>query len=907
MHTTEFLEKIIIILEKNKVDQRIISPLIELQEAAFPISIPDFLTLLLDVKNIPVGGRSLLFLLADLPNGLEIVNDLLTDDELLSYPDYIPTIFSQLFKAPDIYTLMIFRNLLKIMSIYSTRFVSALLAQILTGPETNTSGIFWLAKMGSPGIKILRSLLSNMPNSLFLLRKDFLPTLLANIPSGPDAGTSALYWLMKNTMGIEILQRYLVKAKKTFKASLLSHPDFMRILLTPPPKHSDAQQMYSGLCLLMQNSLGCNLVKSLLDDRSLKARLLCQPDLLSILLEKIPRVTGTSTSLLYFISSESQYFEILQELVTCATFEALTPERQHELLSTLLVRNTGNLYNNHCSALGNLIRYPAGIKKLSHLMTSTLFKNGLLSHPDFLASLLARPDSNSYIYTALYSLIDPKGDYEILQSLLADEAFKANLLSQPEFLSTLLARPAQGDSALLSMMANEKGIQILNSLMTIESFKTNLFSHPSFLNTVTNIRSDGAVILNAPTIDFLVLYPEGNEIVRRILSNVDVLRGWIGNAYFLTIIMSRPQLVAIFWEALLIEHDMNASTSTLSLLLETPKGNQMVKRLMEAPTTKMAVITYLGLPEHEHHLDWLFTSEAGRSLFAILLRHHRQQLLQTNSLSPQHLFNQPQIKQLIRMGQIDPNLFLFLAATGACEKEFIDGLANPAFSLWATTAKGYSLFDVISTSLLDEETKSRRKQYLLNAIQRYSDQVSDTNFVVHLNNLGTIHTQPPDDATPPSLPDAIAVTYTIDGLNDADIQSFNQHIQWILNQHPLHAYHAAFQALALNEIIRNKDDYPVVLGELKKLCAWMNHYVIHHLPIPEPFPEWANSFKACDDGVLDTFVEMFNEFSNQPALATYLQRVQSDINARYNRLFATPRNLEVHIRCAPWKAESRGA
>ena len=747
MHPEKHLEKIIPLLEQKRADFNHILILKELKDHGTSISIPQFMTALQMTHDLYPESKSVLDFLSEWTEGRKIIFDLLTDSELLSHPSFLPKIMAHLSRRQSLNTSTIFASLRASKSFYTPSFVSSLLVQISSGPFANTSGLFWLAKNGLHGIRIIRTLLSKTSKSQLLYRDEFLSTLLAQIPSGPDTNTSALSWLLVHPLGIKILRHQLQIARKSFKTSLLSHPNFLSTLL--PPLASTPEDIEQG------------------------------------------------------------------------------PSR-------------------------------------------------------------------------LDWLLEPSGEYEALQGLLAIDSVNPILLSHPDFLLALLTKRTIDQnphiSPLVLMMSSFTGIKILRGLLANPTFIADFLSHPSLLNSLLVVNVDGFDYFSTSVLDILVLFPEGMEVLQHLLTNSALLQACVYNSEFIGFITNKPQTLTVFCEALLANHRINGSASVLSMLLETSYRSLVVKQLMENPATKAAILNHFFLSNPDLQLDWLFTNEAGFSLFTDLLRHHRLELLQgISSSSPRKLFNQPQIRQLIRMGQIDPNLFLFILATGSSDAEFVAGLENKTFSLWATTARGYSLSDVIDASSLDEDTKSRRKQHLSDALQRYTRRISDTNFIIHPHNLGTVHSQPPDDALPPSLPEAVPAEFTIDGLLDIEIQSFTQHIHWILHQPSLKAYHEAFSALWLNTTIRNSTDFPVISNQLKTLCAWMNHYVLNELPIPEPYPDWIDSLKLCDDGVTNTFGEMFNEFSNQPALATYLQQVQSDTIARYNALFSTPSNVEVHI------------
>ena len=858
---------------------------------------------------------------------------------------------------------------------YTPHFVAALLSQVSVGPDTKPSALFYLAKNNGSsnkknkaiGTKILRSLLNNLTKKELLNKPEFLTRLFEQVSNGPDAKTSALYWLLRSEMGIAILARQLTIGTERFQKKIASNPCFLDALLAQPSS-SSATKGHTGLYSLIEDERGCEILQNLLADKVFKQKLLTHPDFMPALLEKIQVEPDRNSSAFHQLSLTKKGIEILLDLLTDIPFETFPPDTLTHFINTLLL--TPQNYTMRASTLYNLVSVDPekGIKLLRNMLTSVLFKSSLLAQPDFINALLSQINKiGPYYPPVLWCLITSPEGIELLTLLLADETFKRNFTLHSDFLISLLTRRpakqlnAKYTSGLTNLAEYPVGIQLLQNLLASEAFKTKLIFHPGFIPALISrtFVNQSTTFELMPWLDFLVNGPEGLEIFRGLLTNdkfktqlfshpeflpsllvqhptglqgversafaslaanpvgveiahimlkdVSFVRSCITNKEFVKLITFHPQILTLFCRAVLIEFPRVAPigppTSLFCELLETPKGYQIVKHLMDNPLAKTAVLNHLGLSRQEPSLYWLFASESGFLLFTSLLRHHQQYLLLASDLTPQTLFQHPRVSLLIRMGQINPDLFLFIAATGPSDEAFISCLANPIFSPWATTAKGRSLLDVINTSSLDEDTKTRRKQYLSDAFQRYSSQISDGNFVVHLNRLGSLHTQPPDGASPPQLPEAVVPSYQIDGVSVTDTQSFIQHIQWILNQPVFRAYHDAFVALASNQTIRNPIDYSEVLSQLKTLCAWMNHYVLNGLPIPEPYPEWTESFALCDDGVLNTFGEMFNEFSNQPALATYLQQVQSDTSSRYNRLFFTPSNLEVHVPKSAIQAE----
>ena len=508
-----------------------------------------------------------------------------------------------------------------------------------------------------------------------------------------------------------------------------------------------------------------------------------------------------------------------------------------------------------------------------------------LSIEEFLNVLLRiQIDYQGSAFTVLYLLSKDSEGLDILTDLLLEPGFKEQLIADRDLLLSLFLRRTDDPDENMTVFAwftlRKEGVQLLKALLDDTRFKTNFFSHQYFLSTMLMpwVSDEGEI----------------TSIFEQLVADQDslyLLQSWVSFPEFMMSISGSVQSRNQFCRALLRgkneDVDTVESDYPLAILLTTLIGRGIIKTLVENKAIRLGLLHSLKIVS----LDWLLDTDAGFFLFSQLIYYNRLQPLR----SDEPLFKHPHIKQLITMGKLEADLFLFIYATGPSDHEFCEQLDDLALSPWATNTRGYSLADVISASSLDDETKARRLAFIDDALVRYPRQVSDTCLLVHLNNLGAIHTGAPSDALPPELPSAVVAAYAIDGLEAVIIQSFQQHLQWIADQPALEAYHAVFQVLSDNESIRTASDYPAVLCQLKAVCACMNYYVLHSLPIPTPYPEWPEAFSLCDEGVLTALGEMFNEFSNQPALASYLQQVQSDTTARYHYLFSTPDVFEVHI------------
>lgn len=503
----------------------------------------------------------------------------------------------------------------------------------------------------------------------------------------------------------------------------------------------------------------------------------------------------------------------------------------------------------------------------------------LLNDLSLLPSLLKlKPDNTSPLYLLA---TEPDGRKE-LKELLMDEDGRRAFLSQADFLTAFLARktnsPGKNTSPLFWLVGSPE-LEIILKELSNEDFQNDLVSHPQFLQTL--IAPVDKPNENTSALFWLAKTTPGVLRLEKWFSNPKVIES-----------ISTGENLDHFVTALMINASQG-NVSAFSQLLGTPTGCNAVRHLLANPLIRTKIMQHFNIPEKNQHVDWMFQSPAGLSLFRFLFQQQRLDLLNEH---PARLITHPDIQVYIRLGKLDPNLFLLLAAGEKDDESFLQCLENPLCTPWATSELGHSIADMIRAAPLDTTTKERRIRRLEQAMTEYTKRISDHSFVTHPNALGSIHHQAPEQPIPPELP-AIdeELPYTIDGLDNSIIQSFRQHIAWILSQPELHAYHRAFRTLSLNKVIRNANDYPAILENIKTLCSWMNEYIEHQRRIPEPYPEWIKSLSYCDEGVTTTFGEMFTEFSRQSDLARYVQQAQNDANAFYCRLLAIPSNMEVHI------------
>jgi hypothetical protein len=690
--------------------------------------------------------------------------------------------------------------------------------------------------------KILHNLLNDTATHLLLMNSPlFLDKLFKQQLSGTTAATSAFYWLTKyDLFNMQLLNK--LEDDDEFTKAFIEHPDFFPSLLT---------------------------------------RHLCEPSAnSSTFWNMATAATGRRILNILFKSSSFQTSQINQYHFVDTLF-AQCPER--ESIIYVLVKNLDQ---------NNIIEY-------LFLHYDALF---IIYNPQFLSILLSQQSlrANQKKSSLLYLLTETEKGINILKNLLNrtcfknEEIFKTRLKEHPEFISTLLARQSidsdtPNTSPLFNILSSKSHESFIQMFFVHDiHFKNKLINHPDFLPTMLSITHKKNSILSL-------------MLMNRLLSQNIILKDYFSRPETIVLIGSNHQTLHDWCEALFTTIKKHKNfISVFFLWFSSVANRSLLKQLMENEIIQTGMLNHLGLKNTGFTIKWLFENEEIFSLINVLICNNLLELLENSARSPALLLNNPRVQQLIHLRQLDANYFLLIAAAEAGDGDsFIKCLNNPICSPWALTMRGYSLADFITNSALGDSTKQLRQEQLNQAIIAHSKQISEHNLAVHLHQLGTIHTEVPDKNSPLILPKTariFTINYRINDVSNDDIQLFNLHIEWIISQPKLNAYHLGFYKLSYNETIRQSaNDFLAILNTLQHLCSWINYYLLKNRSLPEPYPNWESTLGLCTAGVQTALQEMRDEFSNQSALKTYIQQAFAETAAYYNSLFLTKSGMEVHI------------
>ena len=759
----------------------------------------------------------------------------------------------------------------------------------------NKSVLYFLTAAGTEDSASILSELFTDPTvaSLFISRSDFMSAFLEPIQTGRDINSSILTMMLEQDINHVVLRKLL--QNEYFKEKLIEHPHFIETLLLRRPNTNYSN---SSAFLWFATSNWCSIFQEFIKNASFFEMLTKHPLFLETFFEF--KTDG-------FFAYWSVFNTLIESEEGCLLLlEILKDKSIHPLFIncpaffTALLTNTPQENNDNSSAFFMLLTTTTRRLILNYFINDDQFLYKLTQHPLFITALLNRQTTESFTnLSALYLLIEPPNSDRVMTCLFNQEIVTQALISHPDFFNTLFAPLHIGNhcnTSALTWLVDTA----MNQLVPVQRFLSDekvcplLLSNTAFLPALFASRSEAP---HVSAIYFLSEGLEGHRILQKWFSDPDIMAALSTQEY------SSQLSLNLLSNPLDKNHFKNYP---LLNLLSTATGQAIVQQLFSQKKIKQAIFKRLKLPRHSL-FETLIYHEAGLILFNNLTELGRINLLSVNH-SISQLFNDPQVKLLITLKLINPELFLLLAATSPLEKDFIEILQYPNVSPWITTTKGRTLQHLIENHpLFDEEAKKSRLNHLKTSMKRYVKNLQSKNLIVHLHKLAPLLNQTqyrPEDLIAPELP---AITNPDDShqqmIDQALIIDFHRHIQWILNEPKLVSYHCAFTALLENKVIANNDDILVILMQIKSICSLMNTYLLNNKTIPTAPSDWESSFGKCIKGVQNTFSEMFIEFSYQPSLSRYLDQVQTDTMATYNRLFGTKESLEVHIPKNAIKAE----
>lgn len=848
-----------------------------------PLFIPAILHV---VKNGPFKNTSVFFWLAGSDEGCKILLQLLDSvrfkEALFQNAHFTQTLLHIVESGPNkntsaLYWLALRENAHQILYKFTCHqklrdtlfqnidFIPALLKIVDHEPNKNTSPLFWLT-ISDNGLQTLDECL-RIPrfNDSFLQSDCLVTAFLSIIDNGPNKDTTALFWLINSDRGRKILNQLL--ENKPFIESLITNANFIPAFLK---RIADGPNNNGSMLFWLANT-GHFILSHFLSVKRVREALLEHVDFIPTILTSIKHGFH---SVFVSLASSNEGRLLLRELFERESCKKELLQHESFIPEFLKIIQRGIYANSF--ALFWLVRDENGCEVLRQLFDDATLKAQLLKNRQFIDMILQTIQWGKFEHTASYWLLWAQEGLQVLQKFLAkNKQFIARLVQDPDFIPEF----SKNVAFILSTIA---GHQLLQQLLNDSPFTDKLFQHACFIpalfkriQTGPDKYTSAFHKMTTSTQDLLIL--------KQMLKHVDFKKRLIQSDAFI--------------EAMLFQ---NSDGSIVFLkLLDSSDGQSIIQTLMATPEFMEKFCLHFHLDVSGEQLSWIYQSNLGFPLLKRLLQEKHQALLE---IPLRELLNHPQIQLYVQLGILDPSLFLLLSATEAGDT-YAYYLQHPQCSPWVMSNKGSSLKDLIAPSALGDIEKKERIQALKSMIVIRQKQASMHNLVTAPAALDA-DIDAAVEPIAPALPPATTVSSKIDGVEDAVIQEFQQHMAWLYSQPRLTAYHDLSKALFNNSMIRNSHAFPVILGQFKKLCSWMNGYLQANIDISGPERYWEYDLAhLCEEGVQSTFKEIFATLSKASELILYLQHAESTASADYCRLLSIPENVEIHLPKAAIAAE----
>jgi|GEM_PF-4203211 len=229
-----------------------------------------------------------------------------------------------------------------------------------------------------------------------------------------------------------------------------------------------------------------------------------------------------------------------------------------ELISLLVSRPTPPSETDTIPPLYSITLDQNGNKALQKILEDNVVKTTLLTHPEFIPTLLTRPNQSveNFANSSVFYFFVLFHDAKLLKLILENEACKNALLMHPEFISTLLARLPRSEhelsnSSALFYLASTTNSNILGTLLQDNTFRDALFSHAEFIPALLARLNDTNTYGASSALYFFSLYLDP-----RILFE---------NKPFQTALLTHPEFIPALLARQNQTAGMRANTSALYL------------------------------------------------------------------------------------------------------------------------------------------------------------------------------------------------------------------------------------------------------------------------------------------------------------------------------------------------------
>ena len=693
-------------------------------------------------------------------------------------------------------------------------------------------------------------------------------------------------------------------ALEEFKQALLTHPQFIPTLLALRRPNAGADANTSLLYCFTTTPQGMTLLKNYFALEEFKQALLTHPQFIPTLLAlRCPNAGAeANTSALYWFAVQPKFGTLLEAWFKADNFkQALLTHPQ--FIPTLLALRCPNAgANANTSALYWFVVQPEVSTLLKEWFKADNFKQALLTHPQFIPTLLAlrcqKAGANANT-SALYGFaIQPKFSTLLKEWFNADN-FKQALFTHPQFIPTLLALrcPNAGananTSALYWFVVQPEVSTLLKEWFKADNFKQALLTHPQFIPTLLAL------------IDKKSKY-HGNESVLLALVNLlplnqAFLLAIFDSSHFNQWVLEAENTNILINTLFSYQNNKTIASCAFSILLAKGRpGQEIVKYLMSMETIRDAFFTHFSILNDEARRTCLqlLRTDSGFLLIHALSINERIALLSTASL--QMLFKHPQIQQLIRMNQIKSEWFLFIALNQEDPLTDIQYfLSQNTLSPLAINAAGDSFYALANSLPENHPFKLEVLTSIEQALIEQSKHSSKNNFWMHLDEISLLQEDKPLETTPgnlanlklPEPPAILDPGKNIEGVDENVIKTMEQHIEWVLMQEGLLDYHQSFKNLSKNTSIRRAPYFPKVLALLQDLIPIMNE-CLSQKRVPT-FLAW--NLTECLTGVLDQLHQMHDVFKGVHPVKACSKAILIESLGKYSSLLGVPASMEVHL------------
>ena len=804
-----------------------------------------------------------------------------------------------------------------------------------TGVSANTSGLFWLVS-ADDGRAMLAAWMENVEfREKLLQHADLLPALLALRPATAkiDANTSALFWLVAIDDGKKILSDWMDNAQ--FIQNLLQHELFLTALLTLQPATAKIDANTSALFWLVTTVGGRAMLAAWMENVEFREKLLQRADLLPALLTRQLTETNTNLSTLFFLTEHTKGRTILANWMENAEFtqNLLRDESFFTALFALQPDTAGSKANT--SAFFWLITAQDGRVIFDNWMDNIEFIQNLLQHEPFFRALLTlRPDTveveveGDANTSALFWLVAANDGRAMFIHFMQDVGFSEALLQHELFFPTLLAlRP---DSARIS--TNFSCFFYLAEALPqpiVHASLISIFNDQHFSNWIQVPQHQQDLITtllattrSSSTCIFSILLSKGQNIVKLLMSQ-PIIKAAFFNHFSISEFTSELITQLLKTDAGFFLFYALFQTGRISLLqqhhtLQSLFNNSQIQQLIQMNIIKPEWFLFVAANQFDN-ADFIFflnqktispsaVNSRGYSLYEVINelsidddnKKERQTQLQRaltqessqnsenniwmhlNQFTQLKITTQTSSLQLPPLRELTQNNWLLLKSTNARNEINIDVLSPLMKNHDGWIMYNNELYHWVQKfqelSLLSLNTEEFNKlNSIINSLEENQLRVASDEEV----NLITL-------VTGKQLPKE-----TIDNVDDALIQQFNQYIKWVFIQPQLEAYHDAFRNLSDNPSFRNTLNFPLVLDALSRLIPAMNHQLnLNKIP---PFDDHAQKLSLCFIAVLECLNQMTVIFTGEHPFRSYLKNVENTAISNYNRLFMVASNMEVHI------------